>query len=226
MLGALYRTLDKLFAAILRRVGTMPSKGKVVDLVPQIKRKELFSRHRWLLSQEDMDRIAADIWPGINGPAPEVTTVKGAAPKKPPLSYEAKHALQSIEEKLELIKFELARLNEHGLKGFEFEALRTASYEDEDLWRGIAAAAKHRRAILAAYRTGKGEWIATIEAFRSDGSIAERTAATAHARCPSREAASEAGRRLMSEKADWLGPDVRLEVTICSALEWQREDEE
>ena len=32
------------------------------------------------------------------------------------------------------------------------------SFEDQALWRGIADHARHRRAILAAHRTGRGEW--------------------------------------------------------------------
>ena len=53
------------------------SKGTVVDLVPEIKRRELDARDRWTLSADDLDKIAADLWPGVHGPAPEVSTVKG-----------------------------------------------------------------------------------------------------------------------------------------------------
>ena len=53
------------------------SSGTLVDLVPEMKRKELHARHRWTVSQEILDRIAADIWTGINGPAPDVLCGQG-----------------------------------------------------------------------------------------------------------------------------------------------------
>ena len=70
-----------------------PRKGKVVDLVPEIRKKEMHDKHRWTLANDEVDLVAADIWPGVHGPAPEVTSVTGKAPKKPPLTYDAKHAL-------------------------------------------------------------------------------------------------------------------------------------
>ena len=55
-------------------------KGAVVDLVPEIKRRDLDARDRWTLTADDLDKIAADLWPGVHGQAPEVSTVKGAKP--------------------------------------------------------------------------------------------------------------------------------------------------
>ena len=69
------------------------NKGQVVDLVPEIKRRDLDARDRWTLTADDLDKIAADLWPGVHGPAPEVSTVKGSKPRKPPLTHEGRWAL-------------------------------------------------------------------------------------------------------------------------------------
>ena len=58
-------------------------------------------------------------------------------------------------------------LSEAGLRGFAFEAERHGSYEDEALWQGIAGHARRRRAILAARRTGRGEWYAVVRAVEA-----------------------------------------------------------
>ena len=49
--------------------------------------------------------------------------------------------------------------------------------------------------------------------------------ATAHVKAQSRNAAVEAGRKLLAEKADWLGPETHVIVAVYSALEWQPPDE-
>ena len=200
----------------------------VVDLVPEIKRRAARARYEWTLSVDDLDRIAADIWPGIHGPAPEVASVKGTKPRKPALTHEGRWALERIEKHVSSIAFELRGLPERSLKGLAFEALRMGSQEEEDLWRGVADEAKKREAIRAAYRTGKGEWVAIVEVpvAATDPTMphALQHVATVHERCATREAAIEAGRRLMAEKVEWLGAETYVEATICSALEGRPDD--
>ena len=70
----------------------------------------------WTLTAEDLDRIAADLWSGINGPANEVTSVKGKNPKRPPLTYEAKHALSRLVDNVIQINGILDGLTERALK--------------------------------------------------------------------------------------------------------------
>ena len=199
---------------------------RVVDLVPEIKKRELKARHEWTLSAEDLDRIAADIWPGVNGPAPEVDVVKGAKPKKPALTNEARWALQRLNDSVNAIKRELDGLSERGLKGLAFEAVRMSTVDDEAIWRGIADESKRKEAIRAAHRTGRGEWYAVLEVSRAHRTLPYlwEEVAIAHAKCSSRKEAVEAGRRLMAEKADWLDVDIQLEVSLRSALEWRPEE--
>ena len=217
---ALQRSVGEMMEAAFRSKSA--NKGVVVDLVPEIKKRAAQDRDRWSLTAEDLDRVAADIWPGFNGAAQDVTPVKGVAPKKPALTYSAKRALLEIASDLHPILFKLAGMTEHDLKGFAFEARRTSTFSDKALWEGIGNEADRLRAVKAAHRTGRGEWYAIVEAMRisdDDRIIEELT--EAYEKCSSRDAAIVAGKRLMLEKADWLSADVRLEVCIRSALEWE-----
>ena len=155
-----------------------------------------------------------------------MTSVKGAKPKKPPLTHEGRWALQRIEERVNAITIELGGLSERALKGLAFEAHRMSTLEDEALWRGVPDEAKRYEAIRAAHRTGRGEWYAVIEMSRGDRDrprIIEQIT-VAHARCASRKEAIEAGRKLMADKVGWLDGGTMVEVTLRSALEWQPEE--
>ena len=194
--------------------------GRVVSLVPELKRRELEARTRWTVTQDIVDRIAADIWPGIYGPAPEVGSVKGKAPRRPPLSWQARDTLLAIGKNLDEVNHELLFLSEPGLRGLAFEAERTATIEHAALWRGVAAHARRQRAILAAHRTGRGEWVAVVTSLRREQGR-ERVIDVVDARAKTQKEAIAAGAKLMAEKAHWLGPNVRLTVAIVSALEWR-----
>jgi hypothetical protein len=69
-------------------------KGKVVDLQPELKRKKFEEEHHWDFSDEELNRITADLGPDLTE-TEEVQTLKGKALKRPPLTYEAKHALSN-----------------------------------------------------------------------------------------------------------------------------------
>jgi hypothetical protein len=198
--------------------------GRVIDLVPEIKRRQVQAKHSWTLTKEDIDKVAMDLWPGYEGPKLEVTGVKGICPKKPPLSRDAREALYEISGKIGSINFALEGLSEPALKGLAFEARRSASYEHESLWEGVAGEADRQRQLLAARRTGKGEWYAVIEMFISTGGHTAEVHTAAFEKCLSRPVAIEAGKRLMKEQVDRLSPNVTMEVKIYSALEWTPQD--
>ena len=223
--GKVDRDMNERMIAVLDRVAEPPAarRGPVVDLVPEIKKREQQARDEWTLTADDLDRIAADLWPGVHGPAPEISSVKGKAPRKPPLTTEARWALQRLNDHVNAIKSELGGLPERALKGLAFEAMRSSMWEDETLWRGVADEAKRLEAIRAAHRTGRGEWYAVIEVARASREYAyvwEHITA-AHEKCSSRKAAVEAGRRLMANKIDWLDADMEVSVNVRSALEWR-----
>lgn len=200
--------------------------GRVVDLVPELRRKELYAKHRWTVSQEDVDRIAADLWPGIHGEAPAIGVVKGKERRRPPMTWEGNKALQEIGSRVLGIDHQISVLSEPALKGLEFEAERHGTFEDQALWRGIAEHVKTRRAILAAHRTGRGEWYAVIEAFYRESALTDRSVAEAYVKGKNRVEAVALGRKLIAEKAEWLDTDVRLHISLYSALEWQPEEED
>ncbi len=200
--------------------------GRVVSLLPEIKRKEQIARDNWTLSAEDLDRIAADLWPGVHGPADEVTSVKGKNPKRPPLTYEAKHALQRLVDSVFQINGILDGLSERALKGLAFEASRSSTFQDEALWRGISEEAKRREQIRGAHRTGRGEWYAVLEIARANRTyphLWEHITAE-HEKCSSRKDAVEACRRLMAGKAAWMDADIELSTNVRSALEWRPDE--
>jgi hypothetical protein len=120
--GKIHKDLvESVFAALdLHDKAARASRAKVVDLRPQVKKRQWEADNRWDLSKEDLDRIAADLWPGL-ACLEEIKTVKGKASKRPPLTYEAKNAISEIDAKLYLIGFEIEKLSEVALKGFAFE---------------------------------------------------------------------------------------------------------
>ncbi len=64
-----------------------------------------------------------------------------------------------------------------------------------------------------------------IEAVKHDDGHTMRTIAEAHAKAATQSEAVEAGRRLTIEKASWLALNVRINVSIYSALEWQPDND-
>ena len=120
------------------------------DLVPEIKRREIDARDRWTLTADDLDRIAADLWPGVHGAGAGGLDRQGCQAADPPLTNEGRWALQRIEEHVNAIKHELGGLSERGLKGLAFEARRISTLENEALWLGVSNEAKRCEALRAA----------------------------------------------------------------------------
>ena len=101
-----------------------------------------------------------------------------------------------------------------------------STFDEAALYAGVAEEAKRLAAVAAAHRTGRGEWYAVVELARAsrDHPHVWEHITSAQEKCSSRAAAVEAGRRLMAEKADWVGPDAEISVNIRSALEWRPEE--
>lgn len=201
--------------------------GKVVDIIPEIKRRQFHANHRWDPTKDEIDRLAADIWPAFNGAASsEIKTVKGKAPKKPPLTYEAKEALREISEKIGSIAVQLEFLKEPALKGLAFEARRTAeSREEPALWRGVADECDRRREILARHRTGKGVWYAVVEIFYKEEASVSRSVDLIFKKCQGRDAAVETARKLIVENAHKFSDVVSVVPDVYCDLEWTPPDD-
>jgi hypothetical protein len=196
--------------------------GNVVSLSPTLKRRQFREKNRWHLAKEHLDWIAADVWPREDGRPAHVTIAIGKAPRRPPLTYEAKEALRNIREKIISIECELERLSEAALKGLAFETRKEA--EDEaGLWSGVADECDRLRELRARQRTGRGIWYAVIEAERSDRNDVDvmHVDEVAFEKCTGRKLAAEAARRLLKEHADTLQEDLMLRSALYSELEWE-----
>lgn len=151
--------------------------------------------------------------------------VKGVARKPPPLTYEAKAAIDEIRTKLFAVEGKLESLSEQSLKGLAFEARRLARDDLNQLWLGVSEAADRRGEILARYRTGKGAWYASVEiirwdAFRRSG----ESSSVAHEKCSSKKEAEEAARKLLSENAKHFSAETSVEARVVCDLEWNSEE--
>ena len=178
------------FAAMDITFPARETDAKVVNLTPEIKRREFQNKHRWDVTKDILDPIAADIWPAYHGPLTEITAVKGKVPKKPPLTLEARTILPEISAKLSVISYELSKLSEPALKGLAFEARRTADFgEEAPLWRGLANECDRRREISSCRRTGKGVWYAVLEIFQAESHNVSRSILTAYEKCDGKGAA-------------------------------------
>jgi hypothetical protein len=169
------------------------------------------------LTKEDLDLIAADLKiDGFQKDGPRLRAISGTAPRREPLTYEAKSAIHDIEA---VIVGQIERLTEPALKGLAFEANGRA--QDDPVWSGIAVAAERRREILRRYRTGKGVWYAVIEGVRSErGSNTGEIFTIDHERCDSLKAAEAAARRLLVKNAGHFSELIGVEPHVYSELEW------
>jgi hypothetical protein len=207
------------FAALERSERLEPS--TVIDIAPKLNRAKWERDNRWNPSREDIDLIEADMFD--RSPVTEIKHAKGTAEKPPPLTFEAKSAIEEIQTHFFGIQGQIDALSEQALKGFAFDARRRAKDDlDNSLWLGIADAADRRREILARYRTGKGVWYASVDIIRWDTSrLTGRTDCLVHERCNSKKKAEEAARRLLVENAKYFSAETSVEAQVVCDLEWQ-----
>ncbi len=198
------------------------ARGKVVDLQPELKRKKFNDQYRWNLTVEDLDRIAADLWPHL-ADAEEIKPVKGKAPKRPPLTSEARDALSEIEAKVSLITMALENLSEPALKGLAHEANRMAKarWGIRPIWSAIAQQAEREREIKARHRTGRGVFYAVLHVWHATSPMHSTEVDTVEVRCAGKKAAIEAARRLLAENAHRFSENVTIEAEVVSELEWE-----
>ncbi len=205
------------------------SRARIVDLRPKLKRKEWERKNRWDLSKDDLDRVAADIWPHLATEASEIQLVKGRAPKRPPLTSAAEDAISEANQAVFSIGLKIERLSDPALKGFAYEARRHAKMGENvaPLWEAMAAMADTQREILSRRRSGKGTWYALchIHLWNDDHSEGQEVD-TIEERCEGKAAALEAARRLLTQHAHKFSDNVTVEVQVLTDLEWASRDQE
>lgn len=198
-------------------------KSKVVDLSPKINRERWEREHQWVLSKDDLDLIAADIWRTKKAEAAKVVQAKGTKAVPPPLTFEAREAIREIETHIFGIQGKLEYLTEPALKGLAFEARSRASQNCNDaVWLGIAGAADRRREIMSRYRSGSGVWYASVDVIRWDHSRhSGETESFIHKKCHSKMEAEEVARQLLAENAKYFSADVSIDARVVCDLEWE-----
>jgi len=222
--GKINKSLQQAAWVALDRLAPPSSSDRqaVVDLSAKLKQKQWDKEHRWELPKADLDLIAADLdIDGFSNERARLRMVRGAAPKRDPLTHEARYAVEEIQSLLITIDSQLEGLSEIALKGLVPEANQRAANRNEPLWTGIAAAAARKREILARHRTGKGVWYAVVEGLRYDPASRGREVFTiAFEKCSSLKAAEAAARRLLVEKAEHFSKWTGIEPRVYTELEW------
>jgi hypothetical protein len=211
----------------LRNTGEK-ARGKVVDLRPQIERNQWKARNLWDVTKEELDRVVAALRPDLATEPAAVQSVKGKAPKRPPLTSQAHRAMGEIGAKLSMVGSQLSDLSEPGLKGIAFEARQRARmYKDDSLlWTAVADEADRLGEIKARHRTGKGTWFAVLQVWLANEDSSEmRELETIEERCDGKAAAIDAARRLLAQHAGKFSDTISVEPAIYCDLEWEPSSE-
>ena len=74
--------------------------SKVVDLTPKLICEKWKRENKWTPTKQELDLIADDVFDREKASKAPLRSVKGIAEKPPPLTYEAKEAIDEIRTKL------------------------------------------------------------------------------------------------------------------------------
>lgn len=197
--------------------------AKVVDLRPKLDRQQWERRNRWELTSDHMDAVIAAVWPA-EGAAVAIESIKGVAPKPPPLTVDGREALKKIQGGVSTISFALEGLSEPALKGLAYEARRIGGLESADaaLWEAAASLSDRRREIRSRHRKGTGVWYAAVDVYRwNDERTSGEVVDTEAEQCQGKAAAIEAARRLLVKNAHRFGENTSIEARVHCDLEWE-----
>ncbi|MBU0584751.1 MAG: hypothetical protein KKB66_18480 [Alphaproteobacteria bacterium] len=207
--------MDISFSHPLRRNET------VVELRPRLAKKRVDEEHRWTLGKAEIDRIVRDVWPKTKSDT--IKFVTSASRKRPPLTYEARSALEDASQDFWKIAHAIQRLKEPSQKAFGFEA-RERSISDPDfphLYRALADMSDWQLEVQRRHRTGKGTWYAIVEVTVWQDGIGESVERHCE-RCQGRNKAVLAVRKLLAEHASKFSEHATVEGEIVTDLEWQQ----
>ena len=193
--------------------------GPVVQFAPRHEREKWRRENRWEPQKEDYEAVLADFERGQR-----IKMVTGTAPRRPPLTYEAKDTLHDIEGKLSMLQYRISTLSEPALKGLAFAA-QERGREDPQLrpiWEGVAGACDRECEVRKQRRRKGGVWFAVVEVFRSDAT--RNTAEVVlhkSERCHGRDAAKKAAQKLVRECASYVNDSHALEASIVCELDYE-----
>ncbi len=201
--------------------------GPVVDIRSELERRRWEAKHRWTPSVDDIELIRLAIWPQAGTDVPAVESVKGSAPKRPPMTYEGREARTAISQAHFSIMMAIEHLSEPALKGLAYD-LREAARHDLEyraLKIGAAEEVGRLREVRARHRTGRGIWYAVIDVLEWDEAKHEgRSIKSVTERCNGKKAAIERSRVLLAENAHLFGERTTVEASVMCDLEFRPGD--
>jgi hypothetical protein len=113
--GGVAESLREMLAGAMEHWWPETATGKVVDLNPKIRKKQFEEKHRWTATAAEIDVVAKDIF--SNSKATGIKAAKGARPKVPPLTLDAKRAIRELSEPFYKIQPAIEDLKEPGFGG-------------------------------------------------------------------------------------------------------------
>jgi hypothetical protein len=219
--GGIQEGLHEALALAMELIHATERNGTVVSLRPHATKKKLDSEFRWDPGKREIERIIADIWPKKKDD--RLKAFNSTTKRKPPLTFDARRALETVTQGFWKIPYEIEKLKEPSLKSFLAEARQRANHDPDfgRLYRAIADMAEWQLGVEKRRRSGKGEWYAVVEVMVwRDG--AGEALARYYQRCSSRDDAVAAVRRLLVEHADEFSDTTTLETELLTDLEWER----
>jgi hypothetical protein len=219
--GGIQEGLHEALALAMELMPTSDDDGTVVELRPRTKRRKLEKDYRWDPGKPEIDRVVADIWPKRR--TDRLKAAQGVSKRKPPLSYDARHAIDEISGSFWKISHAIERLKEPSLKAFGFEARQRSGDEPEfaHLYRALAEMSDWHLEVQRRRRTGKGVWFAAVEVMLWRDGIGE-TAERHYERCSNRDEAVLAVRRLLAQHAVKSNDYTTVEAEMLTDLEWEQ----
>ncbi|QKD01481.1 hypothetical protein [Mesorhizobium loti] len=218
--GGIRDGLHKAMALVMDSVADVPVGSTVVPLRPRVGKKKLQEEFRWEPLKGDIERVIADVWPKQR--SDRLKAIEGATKRSPPLTFEARHALDEISGTFWKISSAIEGLKGPSQKALAFEARKRAQSEPEYsyLYGAIAEMSDWHLEVEKRHRTGKGVWYALLEVLRWEGHTGDPIERF-HERCESRGEAIAAARRLLALHADKFGAATTVEAETITDLEWQ-----
>ncbi|RWK12162.1 hypothetical protein [Mesorhizobium sp.] len=219
--GGIREGLHHALALAMDSMPTPKSDDTVVELRPHAKQAKLQKEYRWEPGKAEIDRIIADIWPKKKGD--RLKAAEGVARRKPPLTFDARHAIDEISGLFWKISSAIEGLKEPSQKAFAFEARARANADPEyaHLYRAIADMSDWHLEVQRRRRTGKGVWYALVDITMWDDQRVGHSLGHFHEECAGKDAAVMAARKLLREHSDQFADNITVEAEVLTDLEWE-----
>jgi hypothetical protein len=200
--------------------------GPVVDITAQLEHRNWNARNRWEPTPADITRVVHIIWPAQAGrEVSRPAMISGAAERRVPMTYAAKHALRECHLPLWEVGRKLEDLGDKDLKAFiqgAREKIEPGNPVSNEFWKGLAGAAEQMLEIRKIKRSGKGIWYAAIEKCVMEPPPSHTASITTVVcrECKGRGSAVKAARELLAEYAHLTDADTEISARLYPAIEW------